>query len=93
MKEEVDLSKYDDKCYMFLDKRKITIYHLMMAKDWWNDTPYYPILLIYTCSVFEDCTSKKKRIATKEDLPKLVVKEEVKEEDKDLYTSTYKDNE
>lgn len=32
-------------------------------------------------------------LATKEDLPKLVPKEEVKEEDKDLYTSTYKDNE
>ena len=32
-------------------------------------------------------------LATKEDLPKLVVKEEVEEEDKDLYTSTYKDNE
>lgn len=32
-------------------------------------------------------------LATKEDLPKLVPTEEVKEEDKDLYTSTYKDNE
>ena len=31
-------------------------------------------------------------LATKEDLPKLVQKEEVKEEDKDLYTSTYKEN-
>jgi len=31
-------------------------------------------------------------LATKEDLPKLVQKEEVQEEDKDLYTSTYKEN-
>ena len=70
MKEEVDLSKYDDKCYLILDKYKITIYHLMMEKDWWNNTPYHPILLIYTCSAFKDCISRQKRIATKEDLPK-----------------------
>ena len=69
MKGEIDLSKYDDKCYLILDKNKFTIYHLMMEKDWWNNTPYRPILLIYSCSVFEDCVSRQKRIATKEDLP------------------------
>ena len=69
MKEEVDLSKYDDRYYLILDRHKIVIYHLMMEKDWWNNTPYQPILLIYTCSAFEDCTTRQKRIATKEDLP------------------------
>ena len=31
-------------------------------------------------------------LATKEDLPKLVIKKEIESEDKDLYTSTYKEN-
>lgn len=31
-------------------------------------------------------------LATKEDLPKLIIKQEVESEDKDLYTSTYKEN-
>ncbi len=31
-------------------------------------------------------------LATKEDLPKLVIKQEIENEDKDLYTSTYKEN-
>ncbi len=31
-------------------------------------------------------------LATKEDLPKLIIKQEVENEDKDLYTSTYKEN-
>ena len=31
-------------------------------------------------------------LATKEDLPKLVIKKEIENEDKDLYTSTYKEN-
>lgn len=31
-------------------------------------------------------------LATKEDLPKLIIKHEVESEDKDLYTSTYKEN-
>lgn len=69
MKEEVDLSKYDNKCYLILYKYKIIIYHLMMEKGWCNDTSYNPILLIYTCSAFEDCTIRQKRIATKEDFP------------------------
>ncbi len=31
-------------------------------------------------------------LATKEDLPKLIIKQEVENEDKDLYTSTYREN-
>ena len=69
MKENIDFNKYDDKCYLSLSKYEFTIYHLMMEKDWWNNTPYQPMLLIYSCNVFGECTSRQKRIAVKEDLP------------------------
>lgn len=76
MEEEINFSKYDDKYFLCIEENimehKITIYHLMIEKDWWNNTEYRPILLLYSCNIFgADCVVHQKEIAQKRFLPEF----------------------
>lgn len=70
MEEEIDFSKWDNKCFLCLEKGlldyKIIIYDLSMEKQ---GQEYVPILILHTCDVFGNCINGIRKVARKNFFP------------------------
>lgn len=70
MKEEIDFSKYDNRCFLCLESGlvdyKVITYDLSMEKQ---GTEYVPILLLYICDIFGECITDKRELASKKYFP------------------------
>lgn len=70
MEEDVDFSKYDNKCFLYLEKGlidyKVIVYDLSMEKQ---GQRYVPILLLHSCDIFGDCINGQRELAQKKFFP------------------------